>query len=124
MVGFTLGASSQAALPSAAEVVSRLDKDADGTLSWSEVQDAAIAEFKKLDTNSDGTVDAKEWRAGGFTASQWKATGQDAHGKLTQTNYLAWAKKQFAAADPDRDGTVSSQELAAPGAKGLLRILQ
>jgi hypothetical protein len=114
----------RAALPTVSEVISRLDQDHDGTLSWDEVKVGALAEFQKLDTDQDGTVDAKEWANGQLPQSEWKNTHPGKDGKLTQDGYLTWLKKKFKAADPDHDGTVDTKELSSSRAAVLLKVLE
>src|SRR6476661_3891898 len=63
----------------------QLDTDSDGTVDLDEAKKSASTLFDKLDHDSDGTLDRRELR-----------------GRLSTTD--------FAAADPDKDGTLSKEE--------------
>ena len=69
----------------AASALSALDTDKDGTVDLEEAKAAAGAEFDKLDVDHDGTLDRKELK-----------------GRISN--------KDWAAADPDNDKTVSKDE--------------
>ena len=76
---------SGAALAKKASPVATLDTDNDGTVDLTEINKSAEALFGKLEKDNDGTVDIKE------------IAGPS-------------AKKEFAAADPDNDGTLTKDE--------------
>src|SRR6516162_8883984 len=68
--------------------IQKFDTDNDGTLDLGEVKKAGGALFDKLDRDHDGTLDRRELR-----------------GRLSA--------KEFAAADPDKDGTLTKDEYLA-----------
>jgi Ca2+-binding EF-hand superfamily protein len=72
--------------------VTRFDTDNDGTVDLNEAKKAASALFDKLDADKDGTLDFKELK-----------------GRLTH--------KEFRAADPDHDGTLSKGRVPCGGRK-------
>ena len=78
--------------------VARLDTDNDGTVDLDEAKKAAVALFDKLDTDKDGTLDPKELK-----------------GRVTD--------KDFKAADPDNDGTVSAAEFKTHAGRSLIQLL-
>jgi Ca2+-binding EF-hand superfamily protein len=98
------------------------DTDNDGTVDIDEAKKAASALFDKLDTDKDGTLDAKELR-GRLTQKEFAAADPDSDGTLTKDEYLAVVEKRFRAADPDNDGTVSAAELKTAAGRSLSRLL-
>jgi Ca2+-binding EF-hand superfamily protein len=113
-----LSQSVSAAHPSASTVVSKTDKDNDGTLDLAEVKAAASAKFDKLNKDADGTLDAKEVK-GIIGPKTFKAADPDNDGTLTKDEYLALVEKLFDKADVDHDGTLSVQELKSKAARTL-----
>src|SRR3974390_1194242 len=69
--------------------VARFDTDNDGTVDLAEAKKAAGDLFDKLDSDKDGTLDIKELK-----------------GRLS--------RKDFAAADPDKDKTLTKDEYLEP----------
>jgi hypothetical protein len=71
-----------------------------GTVDLDEAKKAASALFDKLDTDKDGTLDLKELH-GRLTQKEFTAADPDNDGTLTKDEYLAVVEKRFKAADPD-----------------------
>src|SRR5262249_47117781 len=71
--------------PRRPSTIQKLDTDNDATLDLNEVKKAGAALFDKLDHDHDGTLDRRELR-----------------GRLNP--------KEFAAADPDKDGTLTKEQ--------------
>ena len=86
-----------------------LDTDNDGTVDLDEAKKAANALFDKLDSDKDGTLDLKELK-GRVTDKEFNAADPDNDGTLSKEEYLAMVEKRFKAVDPDNDGTVSAAE--------------
>jgi len=80
------------------------------TLSLDEAESAASAEFGKLDTDHDGTLDEKEL-GGRLSHSEFQSADPDRDGTLSKDEYLAVVAQRFRAADPDKDGTLDAKEL-------------
>ena len=102
--------------------VARFDTDNDGTVDLNEAKKAASELFDKLDTDKDGTLDSKEFN-GRLTHKEFTAADPDNDGTLTKEEYLAVVEKRFKAADPDNDGTVSATELKTAAGRSLSQLL-
>ena len=84
---------------------------------------AGEAFFDKLDRDHDGTLDRRELR-GRLSAKEFAAADPDKDGTLTKDEYLAVVEQRFKAADPDNDGTLDAKELSSRAGRALLRLLQ
>ena len=102
--------------------VARFDTDNDGTVDLIEAKKAASELFDKLDTDKDGTLDSKELN-GRLTHKEFAAADPDNDGTLSKDEYLAVVEKRFKAADPDNDGTVSATELKTAAGRSLSQLL-
>jgi Ca2+-binding EF-hand superfamily protein len=102
--------------------IGRFDSDHDGTVDLAEAKKAAAALFDRLDTDKDGTLDIKELK-GRLSRKEFKAADPDVDGTLTKDEYLAAVERHFKAADPDHDGTISAAEFHTPAGRSLLRLL-
>ena len=91
--------------------------------SIAEVKKAAANSFAKLDRDHDGTLDKREL-AGRLSAKELAAADPDRDGTLTLDEYLAVAERRFNAANPDKDGTLDAKELNSRAGKALLRLLK
>jgi Ca2+-binding EF-hand superfamily protein len=100
-----------------------LDTDNDGTVDLAEAKKAASAVFDRLDRDHDGTLDKREL-AGRLSAKELAAADPDRDGTLTKDEYLAVVEQRFNAADPDKDGTLEAKELGSAAGKALLRLLR
>jgi Ca2+-binding EF-hand superfamily protein len=100
----------------------RFDTDNDGTVDIDEAKKAASTLFDKLDTDKDGTLDIKELK-GRLTQKEFTAADPDNDGTLSKDEYLALVEKRFKAADPDNDGTVSAAEFKTAAGKYLTQLL-
>jgi len=79
--------------------------------------------FAKLNPDQDGTLDARELR-GRMGARELAAADPDKDGTLTLDEYLAVVEQRFKAANPDNDGTLDARELKSPAGRALLRLLK
>ena len=100
-----------------------LDTDNDGTVDLAEAKKAAAALFDKLERDHDGTLDKREL-AGRLSAKELAAADPDKDGTLTKDEYLAVVEQRFNAANPDKDGTLDAKELNSAAGKALLRLLR
>jgi Ca2+-binding EF-hand superfamily protein len=116
------GVATSALAASKSGSVMRFDTDNDGTVDLEEAKKAASVLFDKLDTDKDGTLDLKELH-GRLTQKEFTAADPDNDGTLTKDEYLALVEKRFKAADPDNDGTVSAAELKTPVGRSLSQLL-
>jgi len=114
-----------------ARLVKLVDKDGDGAISLAEAQAFAAARFDKLDTEHKGylTLEAYEapLRRAIERASEarrpllekalpraeaaFKALNKSGDGRLTKDEFLVDSRARFAAADADKDGKLSLDEL-------------
>ena len=102
--------------------VAHFDTDNDGTVDLDEAKKAASTLFDKLDIDKDGTLDFKELK-GGLTHKEFTAADPDNDGTLSKDEFLAAVEKRFKAADPDNDGTVSAAEFKTTAGRALSRLL-
>jgi hypothetical protein len=103
-------------------LIARFDTDNDDTVDIDEAKKAASALFDKLDTDKDGTLDFKELN-GRLTRKDFTAADPDNDGTLSKDEFLALVEKRFKAADPDNDGTVSAAEFKTAAGRSLSRLL-
>jgi Ca2+-binding EF-hand superfamily protein len=100
----------------------RFDTDNDGTVDIDEAKKAAAELFDKLDIDEDGTLDVKELK-GRLTQKEFTAADPDNEGTLSKDEYLAVVEKRFKATDPDNDGTVSAAEFKTAAGRSLSQLL-
>jgi Ca2+-binding EF-hand superfamily protein len=98
------------------------DTDHDGTVDLAEAKKAASDLFDKLDTDKDGTLSIKELQ-GRLSRKDFAAADRDKDKTLTKDEYLAVVEQRFKAADADHDGTVSAAEFQSPAGYALVRLL-
>lgn len=103
--------------------IAQLDTDHDGTVDLAEAKKAASDLFDRLDTDKDGTVSVRELH-GRLSRKDFAAADPDKDKTLTKDEYLAVVEQRFKAADPDGDGSVSAAEFKTPAGRALLRLLQ
>lgn len=75
-----------------------------------------------LDTDKDGTLDIKELQ-GRLSRKDFAAADPDKDKTLTKEEYLALVEQRFKAADADKDGTVSETEFRSSSGRALARLL-
>jgi Ca2+-binding EF-hand superfamily protein len=103
--------------------VALFDTDNDGTVDLAEAKKAAGALFDKFDKDKDGTLDIKELQ-GRLSRKDFAAADPDNDKTLTKDEYLAVVAQRFKAADPDNDGTVSAAEFQTDAGRALVRLLK
>jgi EF hand len=96
---------------------------ADNTLSWREVDPAARARFRQLDTDHDGTLSPNEAAKGGITPDEFRQAHTKGTRTLSEQEYLGLVKMKFEAADRNHDQTLSSRELNSPSSQSLIKLL-
>jgi Ca2+-binding EF-hand superfamily protein len=87
------------------------------------VKKAASALFARLYRDHDGTLDKREL-AGRLSPKEFAAADPDHDGTLTVDEYLAVVEQRFNAANPDNDGTLDAKELNTSAGQALLRLLR
>jgi len=103
--------------------VARFDTDKDGTVDLAEAKKAAGDLFDKLDTDKDGTLDIKELQ-GRLSRKEFAAADPDHDKTLSKDEYLSVVEQRFKAADPDNDGTMSEAEFHTRAGHALLRLME
>jgi len=102
-----------------------IDPDNDGSIDLKEAQAAASALFDKLnkDKGKDQTLEIKELQ-GRLSRADFAAADPDKDGTIDKAEFMKIVETRFAAATPDGDGTVDCKEAATPAGKALMRILK
>ena len=100
--------------------VARFDTNNDGTVDLAEAKKAAGDLFDKLDTDKD---DVKELK-GRLSRKDFAAADPDKDKTLTKDEYLAVVEQRFKAADGDNDGTVSAAEFRSRSGRALLQLME
>jgi hypothetical protein len=103
-------------------LMTTLDPDGDATVDLAEVKAAGATMFKKLNTDDDSTLDAKEL-GDRVSADELKGANPDGDGTLDEAEYMALVEKLFKAANPDGDGTLDEAELKSPAGQKLLALI-
>ena len=104
-------------------LVGQFDTDHDGTVDLAEAKKAGSDMFDKLDVDHDGTLTFKELH-GRMSRKEFAAADPDKDGTLTKEEYLAVVEQRFKAADKDHDGTLSNWEFQTPKGRALVRLLR
>lgn len=105
--------------------IQELDSDSDGTLDLDEVKKLASKAFAKLNTDKDNTLEINEV-TGRLSAEEFDKANpdKDKDKSLDEAEYLALAEARFAAANPDKDGTIDCAELDSEAGKALMKLLK
>ena len=103
--------------------VAGIDTDNDATVDLGEAKKAAGELFDRLDKDKDGTLTIKELQ-GRLSRKEFAAANPDNDGTLSKNEYFALIVQRFKAADPDNDGTISEAEFRTPAGRALLRLLR
>jgi Ca2+-binding EF-hand superfamily protein len=119
---FTVALAAIVGVAAPALAATSFDTDNDGTVDLNEAKKAASALFDKLDTDKDGTLDFKELN-GRLTQKEFTAADPDNDGTLSKDEFLGAVEKRFKAADPDNDGTVSAAEFETTAGRSLSQLL-
>jgi len=104
-------------------LVGQFDLDHDGTVDLAEAKKAASDTFDKLDVNKAGKLGFQEL-GGRLRRSEFAAADPDKDGTLTKDEYLALVEQRFQAADKDKDGTLSSWEFHTAKGRALVHLLR
>ena len=94
------------------------DRDGNGTLSAAEIDEASTRMFAQADTDRDGRVTVDERRAlhgqmGGGAGHGAQHGSDHGDGPLGQAEFQAMFRQHVAAADTNRDGQLTRDELMA-----------
>ena len=84
---------------------------------------AAESVFDRLQKDQDDTLDRKELGSR-LSAKEFAAADTDKDGTLTKDEYVALARKLFKQADVDGDGKLEAKELRSKAGQALLRLIR
>lgn len=128
-VAFSLSAAIQApavaAKAKSCAALKSIDPDNDGSIDMAEAKAAAGKLFDRLnkDAAKDKTLDVKELK-GRLSKKDIAAGDPDKDGTIDKAEFLKVVEARFAAANPDKDGTVDCKELGTKAGKALLKLLK
>ncbi len=104
-------------------LVGQFDTDNDGTVDLAEAKKAASDLFDKLDTGKKGALDLKQLK-GRLSRKEFAAADVDKDGTLSKEEYLAVVEQRFKAADAKHDGKLVTWEFHTHKGAGLTRLLR
>jgi len=105
-----------------AEVLKMLNRDSDQTLEIAEVIDAATKLFAQINPDNDLTLERKETE-GRLTDADWKAVNKDNDNTLEMDEWLTIVRQRFNAADANKDGKLTVQELDSAAGQLLIKLI-
>ena len=107
----------------ASDLMEELDKDHSGSIDLAEAKKAAGEVFDKLDKDHGGTLDRKEIGSR-LSDADFAAADPDKSGTLSKKEFTDVAEKLFKAADTGHDGSLSKDDLKTPAGKALAKLLE
>lgn len=121
-VGFATGASATHNRQPSCPALNAIDPDSDGSMNIVEALIAGNTTFRKLNTDNDWTLEAKELK-GRLTLHEMKTVDPDNDGSLDIFEWKRMVKGLFKAANTDGDWTIECDELQSPAGRALVRVL-
>jgi Ca2+-binding EF-hand superfamily protein len=107
----------------ASSLVGQFDLDKDGSVDLAEAKKAAAALFDKLDVDKKGVLTQKQLR-GRVSSKAFAAADADKDGTLSKDEYLTIVEQRFNAADANHDGKLVNFEFHTPQGKALTKLLR
>jgi Ca2+-binding EF-hand superfamily protein len=123
LTGLSVAATPALAQKKNSTLVGQFDTDNDGTVDLNEAKKAAAELFDRLDADKDGTLDLKELH-GRLSRKEFAAADPDHDKTLSKDEYLALVEQRFKAADVDHDGTLDNFEFHTLKGRALTRLLR
>jgi hypothetical protein len=88
----------------------KLDRDGNGTLERTEIDNTAPEVFKSYDQNGDGVLDLSEYKAVGGDPSLFGELDRDGNGRIDLDEFQEATRKRFEQIDFNHDGRIDMQE--------------
>jgi len=107
----------------ASSLVDQFDLDKDGSVDLAEAKKAAAALFDKLDVDKKGVLTKKQLH-GRVSSKAFAAADVDKDGTLSKDEYLTIVEQRFNAADTNHDGKLVNFEFHTPQGKALTKLLR
>jgi len=118
--GVALSGMPGAASAQSVDQLAQADSNGDGSVTKQELLDMRAANFGRLDRNGDGFVDSNDSPPMGppkkrfeEVLAQVKAADANGDGRIAKQELVGAPTPRFDAADKDKNGVLSSQEMAA-----------
>ncbi len=103
--------------------VGQFDTNNDGSVDLAEANKAASDLFDKLDTGKKGVLDLKQFK-GRLSRKEFAAADADKDGTLSKEEYLTLVAQRFKAADAKHDGKLVNWEFQTHKGRALVRLLR
>jgi Ca2+-binding EF-hand superfamily protein len=100
-----------------------MDSNNDGMLGLDEIKEAASKKFDGLDRNHSGTLTRRQLGRLRLSRKDFAAADTDKDGTLTKGEYIALVEKRFKAADADHSGMLSLKEFNSRAGLPLRRLV-
>jgi len=104
-------------------LVGQFDLDKDGSVDLAEAKKAAAALFDKLDVDKKGVLTQKQLH-GRVSSKAFAAADADKDGTLSKDEYLTIVEQRFNAADTKHNGKLVNFEFQTPKGKALTKLLR
>lgn len=107
---------------SGADTLKALNKDGDKTLEIPEVIAASAKLFHEINPDGDTTLESDEVK-GRISGADWKRVNKDGDKTLEMDEWLQITRQRFKAADKNRDGKLTEQELDSKAGQQLILMI-
>jgi hypothetical protein len=108
--------------PDPAAFMKKWDRSGKGMLDLKGVLNAAIVKFEMLDNDHKGRLTQPQL-AEELTPQEFKDANPDGDMTIGAQEWFALVSERFEAANPDRDGSLTLDELETPQGKALLKLI-
>jgi EF hand len=100
-----------------------MDSNNDGMLGLEEIKEAASKKFDELDRNHSGTLSRKQLGRLRLSRKDFAAADTDKDGTLTKDEYLVLVERRFMAAEADHSGMLTLEEFNSRAGLPLRRLI-
>jgi hypothetical protein len=108
--------------PDPAAFMKKWDRSGKGMLDLKGVMNAAIVKFEMLDKDHKGRLTQPQL-AQELTPQEFEDANADGDTTIGAQEWFALVNERFEAANPDRDGSLTLDELETPQGKALLKLV-